>query len=105
MEKADQEKTTFIIPKGTFCYQIMPFGLKNAGATFQRLVTKVFQDLIGRTVEAYVDDIMVKSKERVTHEEDLQTVFGILRKYKLRLNASKCRFGVSSRKLLGYIVT
>ena len=64
-------------------------------------MAKVFQDLIGRTVEAYVDDMVVKSKEKVTHEEDLQTVFGILQKYKLRLNALKCTFGVSSGKFIG----
>ena len=89
MEEADQEKTAFIAPKGTFWYMRMPFGLKNAMATYQRLVKKIFQDLIGRTVEAYVNDMVVKSKEKVTHENDLQMVFDILQKYKLRLNASK----------------
>ena len=105
MEKADQEKTTFITPKGTFCYKRMPFGLENAGATYQRLVTKIFQDLIGKTMEAYVDDMVVKSKEKVAHEEDLKSVFDILRRHKLKLNASKCSFGVSLGKFLGYIVT
>ena len=65
MEETDQEKTAFITPKGTFCYKRMPFGLKNAGATYQRLVTKIFQELIRKTVEAYVDDMVVKSKEKV----------------------------------------
>ena len=98
MEEADQEKMAFITPKGTFCYKRMRFGLKNVGATYQRPVTKIFQDMIGRTVEAYVDDMVVKSKEKDTHEEDLQMVFDILWRYKLKLNASKCSFGVRDRR-------
>ncbi|KAF5954368.1 hypothetical protein HYC85_007224 [Camellia sinensis] len=74
----------------------MPFGLKNAGATYQRLVTKMFKHLIGRTVEVYIDDMVIKTKEPEGHLADLKAVFEILKTYRLRLNASKCAFGVGS---------
>ncbi|KAJ8650579.1 hypothetical protein MRB53_003602 [Persea americana] len=105
MEETDQEKTAFITPKGTYCYKRMPFGLKNVGATYQRLVMKRFQHEIGKTVEAYIDDMVIKSKAKAMHEDDLRSVFNILRRYKLKLNASKCSFGISSGKFLGYIIT
>ena len=105
MEEADQEKTTFITLKGTYCYKMMPFGFKNAGATYQRLVMKIFLDEIGKKVEAYIDDMVVKSKAKAMHEEDLRSVFDTMWRYKLKLNTSKFSFGVSSGKFLGYIVT
>ena len=83
----------------------MPLGLKNARATYQRLVLKIFQDEIGKMVEAYIDDMVVKSKAKAMHEKDLRSVFDILWRYKLKLNASKCSFEVSLGKLLRYIVT
>ena len=83
----------------------MPFGLKNAGATFQRMVTKMFEPLLGRTMEAYIDDMVVKSKDENDHLRDLDEMFQILKKHKLRLNASKCAFGVGSGKFLGFLVT
>ena len=67
MFPADVEKTAFIIPHGLYCYKVMPFGLKNAGATYQRLMTKIFKPLIGRSIEVYIDDIVVKSKTRKEH--------------------------------------
>ena len=74
----------------------MPFGLKNAGATYQRLVNKIFSRQIGRNMEVYVDDMLVKSKEEDTHLDDLKETFATLRQYQMRLNPSKCTFGVSS---------
>ncbi|XXG54223.1 hypothetical protein AAC387_Pa03g2164 [Persea americana] len=102
---ADQEKTAFITPRGTYCYKVMPFGLKNAGATYQRLVTKMFQAQLGKTVEVYIDDMVVKSKRSQGHLTDLRQIFGILHQYQLKLNASKCAFGVGSGKFLGSLVT
>ncbi|XP_028077759.1 uncharacterized protein LOC114279668 [Camellia sinensis] len=83
----------------------MPFGLKNAGATFQRMVTKMFAHLLGRTMEAYIDDMVVKSKEKSQYLADLAEMFAILKLHRLRLNAAKCSFGVGTRKFLGFLVT
>uniref|UniRef100_A0A2N9I089 Reverse transcriptase domain-containing protein n=1 Tax=Fagus sylvatica TaxID=28930 RepID=A0A2N9I089_FAGSY len=105
MNPADQEKTAFITPRGTYCYRVMPFGLKNAGATYQRMVTKMFGPMIGKTVEVYIDDMLIKSLREENHIADLLQVFDILRRDNLRLNASKCTFGVGSGKFLGHIVS
>lgn len=105
MYAPDEEKTAFITPKGLYCYKMMPFGLKNARATYQRLVTKMFRHLIGQTVEVYINDMVVKTREPKDHLEDLKTIFDILKTYRLRLNASKCAFEVGSSKFLGYLVT
>uniref|UniRef100_A0A2N9GCB7 Uncharacterized protein n=1 Tax=Fagus sylvatica TaxID=28930 RepID=A0A2N9GCB7_FAGSY len=105
MAHSDQEKTAFITPKGVYCYRVMPFGLKNAGATYQRMVTGMFGRLIGNTVEAYIDDMLIKSKKKTSHVEDLREVLEILRATKLRLNATKCLFGVSSGKFLGHMIS
>ena len=83
----------------------MPFGLKNAGSTYQRMMTRMFEPLLGKNMEIYIDDMVVKSKVSSEHLGDLQVVFEILRSHKLRLNASKCSFGVGSGKFLGYMVT
>ena len=83
----------------------MPFGLKNAGSTYQRIMTRMFESLLGKNMEIYIDDMVVKSKKVSEYLGDLQVVFKILRSYKLRLNASKCSFGVGSGKFLGYMVT
>jgi hypothetical protein len=104
MDAADQDKTAFITPRGTYCYKVMPFGLKNAGATYQRMVTKLFGHIMGKTVEAYIDDMLVKSLREEDHISDLLQVFDILWESRLRLNASKCTFGVSSGKFLGHVV-
>ena len=82
----DREKTAFISPEANYHYTVMPFGLKNAGATYQRMMTRMFQDKIGRTVEVYIDDMVVKSKQEKQHIEDLWGVVEILRHHKLRLN-------------------
>ena len=81
------------------------FGLKNAGSTYQRMMTKMFEPQLGKNIEIYIDDMVVKSKLESEHINDLRNIFGILRRHKLRLNASKCFFGVGSRKFLGYMVT
>ena len=83
----------------------MPFGLKNAGSTYQRMMTRMFKSLLGKNIEIYIDDMVVKSKVISEHLGDLRDIFEILRSYKLRLNASKCSFGVGSGKFLGYMVT
>ena len=83
----------------------MPFGLKNARATYQRLVTKIFRSLLGETMEVYIDDILVKSKKLFDHTKHLQDAFEILRKYSMKLNPLKCVFGVTSGKFLGFMVT
>ena len=81
----------------------MPFGLKNAGSTYQRMMTRIPQ--LGKNIKVYIDDMVVKSKVVSEHVGDLENIFEILRKHKLRLNASKCSFGVGSGKFLGYMVT
>ena len=101
----DQGKTAFVTPTGNYHYTVMPFGLKNAGSTYHRIMTKMFEPELGRSIEVYVDDMVVKSKVVSEHLGDLTNIFGILRKHKLRLNASKCSFGVGSRKFLGYMMT
>ena len=82
----------------------MPFDLKNAGATYQRLVNHMFKELIGTNMEVYVDDMLVKSKKAERHVRDLQECFNVLSKYRMKLNPLKCSFGVGSGKFLGFIV-
>ena len=101
----DQEKTAFVTSIGNYHYKVMPFGLKNAGSTYQRMMTKMFELQLGRSIEVYINDMVVKSKVVSKHVGDLTNIFEILRKHKLRLNTSKCSFGVGSRKFLGYMVT
>ncbi|XP_058216855.1 uncharacterized protein LOC131327735 [Rhododendron vialii] len=105
LDPEDQEKTAFISPRGTFCYKVVPFGLKNAGATFQRSITKMFPSMLGVKVEAYIDDLVCRSLFARDHLRDLGEVFAVLKHRKLRLNAKKCAFGVSSGKFLGYMVS
>ena len=101
----DQEKTAFVILVGNYHYKVMPFGLKNAGSTYQQMITKMFEPQLGKNVEVYIDDMVVKSKLVSEHVMDLTSIFEFLREDKLRLNASKCSFGVGSGKFLGYMVT
>ena len=101
----DQEKTTFVTPIGNYHYKVMPFGLKNVGSTYQRMMTRMFELLLGKNIEIYIDDMVVKSKMVSEHLGDLRVIFEVFRNYKLRLNASKCSFGVGSGKFLGYMVT
>ena len=92
---ADQEKTSFMTSWGIYCYKVMPFGLKNAGSTYQRLVNMMFADQIGHTMEVYIDDMLVKSLEVEDHISHLQQAFSTLHKYNMKLNPAKCSFGVS----------
>ena len=102
----DQEKFFFFVTSiGNYHYKVMPFGLKNAESTYQRMMTKMFESLLGKNIEIYIDDMVVKSKVVSKHLRDLRVIFEILRSYKLRLNAFKCSFGVGSGKFLGYMVT
>nr|AAT76317.1 putative retroelement polyprotein [Oryza sativa Japonica Group] len=105
MNPADIPKTAIITPFGTFCHLRMPFGLRNAGATFARLVYKVLFKQLGRNVEAYVDDIVVKSRKAFDHASDLQETFDNLRAAGMKLNPEKCIFGVRTGKLLGFLVS
>ena len=105
MAEEDQEKTAFITSQWLYCYNVMPFGLKNAGPTYQRLVNKMFSNQIGRNMEVYVDDMLFKSKEELTHLDDLRETFATLRQYQMKLNPSKCAFGVASGKFLGFMVS
>ena len=86
----DQEKTAFVTPIGNYHYKVMPFGLKNAGSMYQRMMTRMFESLLAKNIEIYIDDMVVKSKVVLEYLGDLQIIFEILRSYKLRLNASKC---------------
>jgi hypothetical protein len=101
----EEEKTSFITPFGIFCYTKMAFRLKNRGATYQKCIHIILESQIGRNVEAYIDDMLVKSKKHWDLLDDLKETFGNLRKYKMMLKPKKCVFGVSSEKLLNYMVS
>ena len=79
----DQKRTPFVTPVGNYHYKVMPFGLKNAGATYQRMMTRMFEPQLGKTIEIYIDDMVVKSKAESKHVSDLGNIFDILRKHKL----------------------
>uniref|UniRef100_A0A2N9ERQ0 Uncharacterized protein n=1 Tax=Fagus sylvatica TaxID=28930 RepID=A0A2N9ERQ0_FAGSY len=104
MAPEDEELTAFRTPKGIYCYKVMPFGLKNAGATYQRAMQKIFDDILHKIVQCYVDDLVVKTRKREEHIRDLRIVFNRLRKYQLKMNPLKCAFGVTSGKFLGFII-
>ncbi|XP_028551816.1 uncharacterized protein LOC110108077 [Dendrobium catenatum] len=104
MEHEDERHKSFRMPIGIFCYTVMPFGLKNACVTYQRAMTRIFDDLIHQKVEFYVDDLVIKSIDRKDHLDDLRIVFERIRKYDQKMNLLKCAFGVSSGKFLGYVV-
>ena len=105
MHPPDEDKTAFTTSRGIYCYKVMPFGLNNAGATFQWMVNKVFKDLIGNIMEVYIDDMLVKSVLRAFHLQHLSKAFDLLRQYEVKLNPDKCTFEVAFRKFLGYLVT
>ena len=104
MDPDDREKTSFVTEQGTYCYQVMLFELKNTGATYQRLVNRMFQKQIGTSMEVYIDDMLVKSTTTELHIAHLAKAFHILKKYNMKLNLAKCAFGVSAGKFLGFIV-
>ena len=104
MDPNDQENTSFVTEQGTYCYQVMPFGLKNAGTTYQRLVNRMFQKQIGTSMEVYINDMLVKSVKAELHIAHLAELFQVLKNYNMKLNPTKCAFGVSARKFLGFMV-
>ncbi|CAJ2647628.1 unnamed protein product [Trifolium pratense] len=105
MAVADREKTAFMTESGNYYYNVMPFGLKNAGATYQRMMNKVFRGQIGDMLEVYMDDMIVKSPEELDHVVHLRKVFEQARKYNMRFNPEKCTFGVRAGKFLGFYLT
>jgi hypothetical protein len=105
IKKEDQEKTAFITPFGAYCYMTMSFGLKNAGATYQRAIQKCFKKQLNKKVKAYVDDVVVKTRNSDMLITDLEETFASLREYQWKLNPNKCVFGVPSGKLLGFIIS
>ncbi|KAM1789773.1 hypothetical protein ACFX12_033900 [Malus domestica] len=104
--EADVHKTAFCCPEalGTYEWVVMPFSLKNAGATYQRAMNTIFHDLIGTIVEVYIDDVVIKSKRRQTHLDDLRQAFLRMRQHNLKMNPAKCAFGVSAGNFLGFLV-
>ena len=105
MGEANQEKTSFVTSQGLFCYKVVPFGLKNASAIYQRLMNKLFAHQIGRNVEVYVDDMLVKSQRDDNHFGDLRETFETLHSYNMKLNPGKYAFGVMAGKFLGFMVS
>ncbi|KAM2828737.1 hypothetical protein PS2_034502 [Malus domestica] len=102
MHEPDKEKTAFVIKRITYCYKVMPFGFKNTRATYKRLENIMFTKKIGVTTKFYVEDIMVKGKQRSDHIDNLAETFDILRKYKMKLNPAKCTFEVSLGRFIGF---
>ena len=100
----DTMKTAFQTPIGNFYFTVMPFGLKNAGATYQRAITTIFHDMIHCELEDYVDDVVVETETSKGHFKTLRRVFERCRQYKLRMNPLKCAFGVVAGKFLGFLV-
>lgn len=105
MAEEDIHKTAFRCPGaiGLFEWVVMTFGLKSAGATYQRAMNYIYHDLIGWLVEVYIDDVVVKSKEIEDHIADLRKIFERTRKYGLKMNPTKCAFGVSAGQFLGFL--
>ena len=93
------------MPTWNYHYKVMPFKLKNAGSTYQRMMTKMFEPQLGNSIEVYIEDMVVQIRVESKHINDLRNIFGILRRHKLRLNAAKCSFGMDFGKFLGYMVT
>ncbi|GJW78831.1 reverse transcriptase domain-containing protein [Tanacetum coccineum] len=104
MTKEDEEKTAFITSQEIFCYSKMSFGLKSVGATYQRLVDKAFQKRIGRNLEVYVDDLVIKSQTEKEVIRDIEETFKTLREINMKLNPKKCAFGMREGTFLGYKV-
>jgi hypothetical protein len=106
MAEEDASKTTFICPGfiGLLEWVVMTFGLKNAGATYQRAMNLIFHEMLGNTMEVYIDDIVVKSAEFSSHVADLRKSFDKMRRYGLKMNPRKCAFAVSAGKFLGFVI-
>jgi hypothetical protein len=105
MKVEDEEKTAFITPYGVFCYNTMPFGLKNAGATYQRCMQDCLREQIGRNVQVYVDDVVITTRKVDSLIDDIRETFDNLDRFKIKLNPTKCAFGVPAGQLLGYFIS
>jgi hypothetical protein len=101
----DADKTTFITPHGVYCYMTMPFSMKNAGATYQRCMQACLKEQIGRNVEVYVDDIVIKTSKEGNFLDDVHETFANLDRYSIKLNPKKFSFGVPTGQLLGYLIS
>ena len=105
MHPDDEKHASFRMPLGVYCYTVMPFGLKNAGVTYQHAISTIFCDHLRKMVECYVDDIAGKSHSESNHLDDLRTVFGIMMAHQLKMNSTKSFLGVSSGKFIEFILT
>jgi hypothetical protein len=105
LKEEDEEKIAFITAYGVYCYQVMPFGLKNASATYQHMMQNCLEHRIGCNVQVYIDDVVITTRSKSTQINDLRETFDSLDKYHLKLNPTKCSFGVSAGQLLGFLVT
>ncbi|GKB84372.1 reverse transcriptase domain-containing protein [Tanacetum coccineum] len=105
MAELDEEKTAFHTSHGVYCYTKMPFGLKNASATYQRLVDKAFNNQVGQNIEVYVDDLVIKSHTEIEMLRDMDEMFCTLWKINMKLNPKKCTFGAVEGMFLGYMIS
>jgi hypothetical protein len=105
LKEEDHDKTAFITPYGVYCYQTMTFGLKNAGATYQRMMQNCLGEQIGKNVQVYIDDVVITTRHEAMLIDDLRETFNNLDRYHLKLNPNKCSFGVPAWQLLGYLVS
>ena len=105
MDPLDASKTTFMTNNKNYHYEVMSFGLRNAGATFQRSMDTMFAAQIRRNLEVYIDDLVVKTPEHAAHTTDLDEIFQQVRKFNMRLNPAKCTFGVQAGKFLSFLLT
>nr|GFD26010.1 reverse transcriptase domain-containing protein [Tanacetum cinerariifolium] len=105
LAESDEEKTAFHTGQGVYCYTKMPFGLKSAGVTYQRLVDKAFNSQISRNIEVYADDLVIKSHIEVEMLRDIGETFRTLQKINMKLNLKKCTFGAVEGMFLGYMIT
>ncbi|KAL4374768.1 hypothetical protein AHAS_Ahas05G0214800 [Arachis hypogaea] len=104
MYRPNQEKTSFITPRANYCYVVMLFRLKSAGATYQSLMNKVFARHLGNLMEVYVDDMLVKTMDEANLLTDLSQVFNTIRAHGMRLNPAKCTFAIEAKKFLGFML-
>jgi hypothetical protein len=104
LKKEDEEKIAFIMPYGVFYYQVIPFGLKNAGATYQWMMQNCLGSHIGCNIQVYIDDMVITTRKEESSISDLAETFDNLNRYKLKLNPTKCSFGVSAGQLLGFLI-
>ena len=105
MFPSNSANTTFITPTWMYCYNVMPFGVKNVRSTYQRMMSCIFEPLSGNSMEAYINDMLIKSKSREDHFAHLQKVFQLMRLHHLRPNANKFSFGVESGNFIGLLVS